>query len=379
MSSLSLDNLRMTLCQEVIQAGWDLRWRRSLVASVYARPHCGQGKGLSPECRRSWARSVCGSRSAFPHTGHRWASPVWEMRWRRSSGRCGKASAQCGQRYGRSPVCSRRCPRRLPRWRKARPQCGHGKGFSPVCSRMWFRSEPWLARGRPHTGQGHGVGAAAAWCVLRCSRREGRRAKALPHCSQVKGRAPEWTTWCSLRSRRVPAKEGLVARVHERVLLQVAELQEGLAALPTAVSTQLGGPVRRGGTGLTPRRALLGSGAALRLRWRLGLGRVLLVHAVICRQRAKWLVLLGNRGLGLGRNSGENVGSQRLSGTYLGKPGLGGARALGGKLGPQPQLKARQHAPGHPQVQPLADPHRGHVPLALQPAQLHKTAKQSTG
>ena len=112
-----------------LSARWDLRWRRSLVASVYARPHCGQGKGLSPECRRSWARSVCGSRSAFPHTGHRWASPVWEMRWRRSSGRCGKASAQCGQRYGRSPVCSRRCPRRLPRWRKARPQCGHGKGI----------------------------------------------------------------------------------------------------------------------------------------------------------------------------------------------------------------------------------------------------------
>lgn len=38
---------------------------------------------------------------------------------------------------------------------------------------------------------------------LRCSRREGRQAKALPHWSQVKGRAPECTTCCSLRSRRV--------------------------------------------------------------------------------------------------------------------------------------------------------------------------------
>lgn len=60
-------------------------------------------------------------------------------------------------------------------------------------------------------------------------------------------------------------------------------------------------------------------------------------------------------------------------------PGLSGARALGEKLGPQPQLKAWRHEPGHLQVQPLADPHWGHVPLALQPAPLHQTAKQSTG
>ena len=66
-------------------------------------------------------------------------------------------------------------------------------------------------------------------------------------------------------------------------------------------STQLGGPVRRGGTGLTLPRALLGSGAARRSRW--ALGRALLTHAAIFRQRAEGLALLGNRGLGLGRKS----------------------------------------------------------------------------
>lgn len=35
------------------------------------------------------------------------------------------------------------------------------------------------------------------------------------------------------------AKEGLVARVHKSVLLQVAKLQEGLATLPTAVPPPL--------------------------------------------------------------------------------------------------------------------------------------------
>lgn len=152
------------------------------------------------------------------------------------------------------------------------------------------------------------------------------------------------------------AEEGLVARVHERVLPQVAELQEGLATLPAAVppalfrgasrqargapqacgefsvlllcsclgprlrglppgwartagapqlldqgSTELGGPVRRSGSDLTLCRALLGSRAALRSRW--GLGRALLTHAAIFRQRAEWLALLRNRGLGLGRKS----------------------------------------------------------------------------
>ena len=60
-----------------------------------------------------------------------------------------------------------------------------------------------------------------------------------------------------------------MARVHERVLLQVAELQEGLAALPTAVPSALfwGASRRARGAPQACREA-----RALRLSSRLGPG-----------------------------------------------------------------------------------------------------------